>query len=205
MQFFVAHGVKGVYEEGNYYGASCDSEFAGLRAYLLARLLFNPDIDYEAEMDGFLRAYYGGGWQYIKESIRLICAHAGLPEPTGEPRRMGMYVTPTDKALLSLKPNQAAYADRLWARALELAGGNECRRNVLRSRLSWRFWKACNRVNEFGPLRWPGKLRAENERLYDDLLAAGVTQYRESFGGVGALIPPGDWKDSPLRWKGEWE
>ena len=40
MKFFIEHNVKGIYEEGNYNAAECNSEFAELRAYLLARLMW---------------------------------------------------------------------------------------------------------------------------------------------------------------------
>ena len=182
MQFFVEHNVVGVYEEGNHQSAECDSEFAQLRGYLLARLLWNPGIDFEAEMDGFLRAYYGGGWQYMREFFDLISKNAGTPL-LGRHRRMGIGMLPNEKGLLNLKPNQIRYADRLWAKAIELAGDEICEQNVLRSQLSWRFWKACNRVCEFSRLQLPGKWLAANEALYDDFKAFGVTRYNE-----GALL-----------------
>jgi len=199
MQFFVAHNVKGVYEEGNYQAAECDSEFAALRAYLLARLMMNPDIDCDAEMDGFLRAYYGGGWQYMRAFIDLMCANAGTPDRLGNHRKMSIGPRPADKGLLDLKPNQVAYADKLWAKAAELAGEEACEQNVLRSRLSWRFWKACNRAGEFTRLQWPGKWLAENEKLFGDFQAFGVTRYSE-----GSMLRPGPprlWFGTPENWK----
>ena len=60
MQIFAEHGVKGVYEEGNYYIAECDTEFGELRAYLLSRLMQNPYCDLEKETEGFLNAFYEG-------------------------------------------------------------------------------------------------------------------------------------------------
>jgi len=58
----VRYNAKGVFEEGLPFAEECLGEFPELRSYLLSRLLFNPDIDYDAEMNGFLKAYYGGGW-----------------------------------------------------------------------------------------------------------------------------------------------
>ena len=68
--------VKGVYEEGNYYIADCDAEFGELRTYLLAQLLKDPYIDYEAEMYGYLEAVYGPGGKHIGEFIEIITDHA---------------------------------------------------------------------------------------------------------------------------------
>ena len=199
MQFFVKHNVKGVYEEGNYQAAQCDSEFAALRAYLLARLMMNPDIDYDAEMNGFLKAYYGGGWQYMREFIDLMCANAGTPGPLGKHRKMGIGPAPTDKALLNLGPNQVSYADRLWAKAIELAGSEACKQNVLRSQLSWRFWKACNRAGEFTRLQWVQRWQAANKKLYNDFKTFGITRYSE---GSMLAEAPVTWWGTPENWKG---
>jgi len=205
MQFFVEHNVKGVYEQGNYQVAECDSEFAQLRGYLLSRLLFNPGIDLEAETAGFLKAYYGGGWQYIREFIRLISSNTAKPDIFGRHRQFGLGHRPNDKALLDLKPNQVRYADRLWAQALELAGSETCKQNILRSQLSWRFWKGCNFTGEFSRLQWPGKWLAANRLLYYDFQAFGITRYSE--GGNNNTWrflpqPPRHWWDTPELWRG---
>ena len=199
MQFFVKHNVKGVYEEGNYQAAQCDSEFAALRAYLLARLMMNPDIDCDAEMDGFLKAYYGGGWQYMREFIDLMCANAGTPGPFGKHRKMSIGPAPTDKGLLNLGPNQVDYADKLWAKAIELAGSEACEQNVLRSQLSWRFWKACNRAGEFTRLQWIQRWQAANKKLCGDFKAFGITRYSE---GSMLAEAPATWWGTPENWKG---
>ena len=195
MQFFVENNVKGVYEEGNYH-PECDSEFAGLRAYLLARLMFNPYIDYDAEMNGFLRAYYGGGWQYMRVFIDLTTESTGNRWPH---EKLGIFDSPTDKDVLKLRPNQVAWADKLWGKTVELAGSDECEQNVLRSQLSWRYWKAWNKVSEFSRLQLPGKWMTENERLFNDFKAFGVNRYSE--GNMFAIEPPGNWWGTPETWR----
>ncbi len=70
IQFFIDHGVTGVFEEGNY--TSVGGEFAELRAYLLAKLLWNPDYDVEKAMSEFLQAYYGAAAGPIRQYIDLI-------------------------------------------------------------------------------------------------------------------------------------
>jgi len=199
MRFFVEHNVRGVYEEGNYQSAECDCEFSALRGYLLSRLLWDPDIDFDAEMDGFLKAYYGGGWQYMREFIDLISGAAGTPRLSGGYRKLGIGPLPTDKALLNLRPNQVRYADKLWSKAVELAGSETCEQNVLRSQLSWRFWKGCNRAAEFSRWQLPGRWLAANEQLYNDLAAFGVTRYSE---GALLLAEPRNWWGTPMDWHG---
>ncbi len=209
MQFFIKYNAKGVYEEGNYTSAESNSEFAELRGYLLSRLLFNPDIDYDAEMNGFLKAYYGGGWQYVREFIDFTTANTGKPAWFGlEHRSLGIFISPTNKAILDLKPNQIVYADALWAKAIELAGSENCEQNVLRSQLCWRFWKGCNKVGEFN--RWllpTEQWQAANEQLYNDFKAFGITRYREGWKPDDLSWrflpePPADWWGTPADWRG---
>ena len=58
VQFFVQHGVKGLFEQGN-YSSGGNGELGPLRAYVLARLLWNPNVDVARDIDEFLVAYYG--------------------------------------------------------------------------------------------------------------------------------------------------
>jgi len=55
-------GVKGIFAQGNQMGWG-GQRFAGemneLRAYLLARLMWNPDLDWRQERREFCAAYYG--------------------------------------------------------------------------------------------------------------------------------------------------
>jgi len=201
MQFYVKHNVIGVYEEGNHQSEDSHSEFNELRGYLLARLMFDPDLDYDTEMNGFLKAYYGGGWQYVRKFIDLISESTGKPGWGGRHRGMSIYISPTDKGLLDLKPNQIRYADMLWEKAIDLAGNEACKQNVLRSQLSWRFWKGCNKVQEFSRLQLPGKCMAANEQLFNDFEAFGITRYHESWAhDAGALKRPADWRGTPEAW-----
>ena len=206
MKFFIEYNVKGVFEQGNITSNKSNSEFAGLRAYLLARLLFNPDIDYDAEMNGFLKAYYGGGWQYMREFINLVSKTTGTIK---EHKKLDIYISPMNKDLLNLKPNQITYADKLWKKAIELAGSEACKQNVLRSQLCWRFWKGCNMASEFNRWLQPMKIwQAANKQLYTDFKAFGITQYSEGpwsdtdFGWRFLQEPPADWWGTPDTWRG---
>jgi len=196
IQFFVANNVKGIYEEGNHQAAECNSEFADLRSYLLARLMWDPDIDYGAEIDGFLKAYYGDGWQYLREFIDLTTANAGTKWPH---RKLGIFNSPTDKDLLNMGINKIRYADALWEKAIALAGDEACAQRVRRSQLSWRFWKGCNKAAEFWRLQPVEAWQAANEALYKDLKAFGITRYSE-----GSLLipePPESWWGTPEDWR----
>ena len=77
VQFYKAHNVKGVFLEGQQVSVS--GEFAELRSYLLAKLLWDPDMtkeQYYAYMDEFMQYYYGPGWTHIKSYMEQMTAHA---------------------------------------------------------------------------------------------------------------------------------
>ncbi len=59
VKFFIENGVTQLFEQGN--GQSISGEFGELRAYLLTKLMWEPDGDLSAWMDEFLDAYYGAG------------------------------------------------------------------------------------------------------------------------------------------------
>ncbi|MBE6699128.1 MAG: DUF4838 domain-containing protein [Ruminococcaceae bacterium] len=93
MQFFAKNNVKGVYEQGNASGPS--GEFGELRTYLISKLLMNPSMtskEYYTHMDEFLAAYYGEGWQNIREYIDAFTQYAKTyPSEKGG---MGIYSYP---------------------------------------------------------------------------------------------------------------
>lgn len=175
MQFFVENNAVGVYEEGNYFAYESNSEFADLRSYLLARLMWNPNLDYSAEMNGFLQAYYGDGWQYIREFIDMTIAKTGNND-----LHTTIGTEMDDRALLNLKPNEIDYINNLWAKAKELAQDKTHLDNVRRSELCWRYWKANNRFSEYSiagnPFGWYG----ENKKLYADFKEFGIKRIREA-------------------------
>jgi len=71
IQFFVNHGVKGIFEEGNYSGGG-KGELAELRAYVMAKLLWNPNYDTDTAIDEFLEVYYGKASAPIREYINVL-------------------------------------------------------------------------------------------------------------------------------------
>lgn len=69
LKFFARNHVKGVYAQGNYQSPG---EFSELRAWLLAKLMWNPDADAKALLDDFLGGYYGKGAAGVKAYIDLL-------------------------------------------------------------------------------------------------------------------------------------
>ncbi|MBI9019255.1 MAG: DUF4838 domain-containing protein [Phycisphaerae bacterium] len=90
IKFFAKHNVKGIFEQGAYnsYGA----EMAELRAWVLAKLLWNPDLDAQKLIDEFLLGYYGDAGTHIAAYLKLT--HDSI-EKSGE--RLGCFNTHSPK------------------------------------------------------------------------------------------------------------
>lgn len=58
LRLFRRHGVKGVFEQGNYAPGQCGA-FGGLKIYLLSKLLWDPDVNVPLHTAEFVIGYYG--------------------------------------------------------------------------------------------------------------------------------------------------
>ncbi len=63
-------GVLGILEQAN--GQSVGSEFYALRAFLLTKLLWDPECDARAIIEDFMENYYGASAPYILEYFDLV-------------------------------------------------------------------------------------------------------------------------------------
>ena len=107
IRLFAANHVAGVFEQGTY--DTPDSELAALKAYLIARFLWNPQYDKNVAMNEFLDAYYGPAATAIRQYIDLTHDYAQQ-----KPVHVGIYVPPTYGHLpIAL----LGKADRLWGDA----------------------------------------------------------------------------------------
>jgi len=67
IRFFRNNGVTDLFEQGvSTRNEGHHAFFAELKAYVLAKLLWNPDLDEEVLFDDFIRGYYGKGAPMIK-------------------------------------------------------------------------------------------------------------------------------------------
>jgi len=69
VKFFVDHSVKGLFEQGAY--TSNGAEMAELRAWVLARLLWDPTLDGQELIDEFIAGYYGPAGPHIKDYLQI--------------------------------------------------------------------------------------------------------------------------------------
>lgn len=69
IKFYVDNHSTGIFCQGN---REKGGEFAKLRAYLLSKLLWNPNCDIEKVKDDFLTNYYGSASNCIKQYIATM-------------------------------------------------------------------------------------------------------------------------------------
>jgi hypothetical protein len=80
VRFFVQHGVSGLFEQGNYSGGGF-GELGPLRAYLLAKLLWNPNTDLARHTTEFLNAYYGNASSALQDYLALLARQVADGKP----------------------------------------------------------------------------------------------------------------------------
>jgi len=78
LEFFADHGCRLMFQQGS---GSALSEFVELRSYMIAKLLWNPELDPVEIMKDFLYGYYGEAAPYLADYIEIL--HDEL-ESTGD-------------------------------------------------------------------------------------------------------------------------
>lgn len=141
MRFYAEHNVRGMFCQGNSQGPS--GEFGELRAFLLAKLMMYPymsEEEYNALMDEFLAAYYGGGWTYIRQYIDTLSEFA----LTGAGHTI--YHAPFTAISEYIYRALEYGLNRYWNLAEKEAGDRL--EYVQRSRLHWRYSQLMLNPNE---------------------------------------------------------
>jgi hypothetical protein len=164
VRFFVQHGVKGLFEQGNYSGGG-HGELGPLRAYLLAKLLWNPQCDLRKHTDEFLAGYYGQPAPKLHAYLEL------LEQQVRDGKTHAHIYDPSTAAYLN-EPFLRA-ADQLLAEAERSAENQPVRSRVEVARLPiWYVLLATNRVS--------GDARADLLRRFLEVARkAGVSNISE--------------------------
>ncbi len=101
MTFRENHAI-GIMEEAAYQ--SPGGEFAELKTYLIARLLWNPDADTEEIIRDFLYGYYGRAGKYVHAYLDLLQGR----------------ITPTSHIHLGMTPQDSLFSEDLVVQSLRL-------------------------------------------------------------------------------------
>ena len=187
VKFYADNNVTGIFEQGNYHSAS--GEFGELRAYLLSKLLWDPDMtkdEYLAYMYDFLEGYYGEGWEYILEYINKTSEAASVSH---------MFVFTGVKTILGNKKSNdqlAAFTvelSNLWTKAYNATTETVCRRHVEKSKIQIDYYTMY--------VLWDEEKHPELlENMYSRLKKYNITHFRE-----GKQIPSlASFDASPSTW-----
>jgi len=125
-------GVKGIFWEGSYPSGG-GGELAQLRAYLLAKMSWNPDTDGETVMREFCDDYYGKAGKYIYDYVAML-----EDKVTKDNIHVKIWAGPNDAFLT---PEIMAEADTLFDKAEAAADSPETLDRVKQARLSIEFVK----------------------------------------------------------------
>jgi len=164
VKFFAKHGVKGLFEQGN-YSPGGNGEMAPLRAYVLAKLLWNPETNVEQHIKEFINGYYGKAAEPIYSYLKLL--HSQVKE---ENVHAHIFDPPTAPYL---NDELLEKAEKLFDEAEKLAESEEIRLRVQVARLPiWYVKLATNRV--------AGEARRELlKRFISIAKKAGITNISE--------------------------
>jgi hypothetical protein len=184
IRLFVRHNVRGLFEQGAYQ--SWGSEMAELRAWVLAKLLWDPGRREEALRKEFLAGYYGPAAGAVDDYLEGL---EGALSRAGD--ALGCY-SPTDAKFLSFRTlarswNILGTASRKARRSAEYARRVERARMPLAYAVVSRWDELRDEARRAGA-RWPW---AESR---DDLLRWFLDKARaESVTMISEWQPLADW------------
>jgi len=156
VRFFRDTGVWRVMEQGAYRG--CHGEFAELKAYLLAKWLWDPEAPLEPLLDRFLTGYYGKAAPYVRRYFESM--YAFQVDETKDPLKVFDFI---GSHPVSSSPEFLEKSEKLW-RAAEKAVADDPVRlyNVKMSAMPVdyvlynRFFKRVNLSDAADDGRWRG-------------------------------------------------
>ena len=163
IRYFIRHGVTGIFEEGE-NSVRDHGELNPLRQYVLAKLLWNPELDPDRLVNEFLAGYFGMAAPAVREWFDLL--HAGVTEDV----HVHIYDGPrqpylSDEFLDASEP--------IFDEAERLADSDTILERVKKLRLSVRYVRLAHT-----PADAEGRREAA-ERFIEDVRASGIGSYRE--------------------------
>jgi len=151
----------GIMEQAAYQ--SRGGEFAELRAYLIAKLLWNAECNVDEVIDDFMYGYYGRSGQYVREYLNLLHSQ----------------VTPQTHIHLGLRHDDQLFtdkfireADKIFNEAEKVACNDEVKMRVELARLPLMYLKCLrNPINS--------QYNGTYERFNEIVKREGITHFAE--------------------------
>ena len=185
VKFFVDHSVKGLFEQGAY--TSNGAEMAELRAWVLAKLLWNPALDGQKLIDEFIAGYYGHAGPHIKEYLKIT--HDAV-EASGD--HLGCFSQHTAK-FLSFETLSKSW-ERLKAAEAAVRDNSDLRFRVQVAQMPIMYtfmmhWDEMRQACKASGAEWPmaESIKATFEQFMEVAGKNNVTRLNEWQEGFGAL------------------
>lgn len=135
-KLFQQNNVKGLFVQGY---ADVPGDFSELRQYLLAKILWDTEINIETTTDDFLRGFYGKAASYIKKYLVLLTENQKNSNAD-----LDIYSGPVQSRNTFLSPEAMNQYDQLLEEAIEAVDGDltlESRIHKLRLALEFVFFE----------------------------------------------------------------
>lgn len=176
IKTYAKSGVKGIFLQGAY--TSAGSSDADMRAWVMARLLWNPGDDPDALVNEWMRGVYGRAFTPMRAVFDLAHAHVAAPD-----RHLRIFEMPSRE----LWPERLITSlDSLYASAEKLAAGDSTalfyvRKNRMSARYLQLFQNSGLLEVKGGVYRPSGNTaaKADYDRFMELTKEFGITALRE--------------------------
>jgi hypothetical protein len=174
------NGVVGIFLEGD---GSPGGENAELRSYVMARLLWNPNILVDEVIDEFMAAYYGKAARAMRAYFDLAHRQVRLP-PQGEGHHMWIFTQPGAPYMAQ---DFLIQATKLLDQAESAAADEATRKRVQKARLSIDYVKLIQskafivRDGMYAPENLD-QVKENFRRVLNDARSFGIAEFHEGRG-----------------------
>ncbi len=196
LNYISSFNPAGLFIQGS---VEVPGELAGLRTYILAKLLWDPQTDTEAIKEEFLDAYYGKASNHVKEYLNLIHQNAGKSW-----KRMDIYDNPVTPFNTYLKKSNLRNYLEILERASEVVRNEQHlykRVQIISLPLHFAILQQAKfyGIDDYGVFSLDGKKWLVNQDIRDRLekFIALLKQY-----GIKQLNESGL---TPDQYQSEWE
>ncbi len=186
IQFFAGlPSIKGYFAQGSM--SSVGAEFACLRQWVGARLLWDPSLNRQKLVDEYVKGFYGDAAPFVSEHIKLM--HESV-EKTGAKLPLK---TPVTSPFLSFEVMRKS--DELFAKAEQaVADQPGFLRRVQTARIGVDVVILLRRGDykvdaEKAGAAWDPKTQERLKRVEANATAAGITAYGEGMATIKSMLP----------------
>ena len=180
IPLYQRQGVVGLFLEGD-SAKGGGAENAELRSYVMARLLWNTQVDVNEVVNEFMRGYYGKAMKPMRAYFDLLHKQV-RPAPQGYGHHMWIY---TDPGAPYLSEGFLAHAAKLFREAHATAADDATRARVRKAKLSLDYVNLVHakaftvRDGTYGPANLE-QLRSDFQSFMKDVRSFGITELHEA-------------------------